>query len=230
MPGLAPQRNARRGALLAAGVFLWACSPGGDVPAATTPVHARLPTGDVYQSTALGFSIAKPPGWVFRPETSLPVDAERSDDRARLWALLVNPARTPVITLAAPGAGRSGPLARVRAVPIRAEDSPSAVEIQTKMAPEQFIDGTLNSPWRQQDLVVAEAPTPLQVSGHDAARIVLHYSLRDDDGETRAVEERIVHLRRGMLFFWIEMLSPVPVDPAVVESFDRILASFRVTP
>jgi hypothetical protein len=227
---LSPLARAARATVIACAMCGLACSPADKPVDAPASVHERTLTGDVYRSTTLGVAISKTPEWSFLPETSLPVDGERSDDRDELWEVLDRPAVIPIVTFAAQDAGEDGPLVRLRAIPIRADDSDQAVALMTSLALEKNIRQALNPRAKHLDLTIKDEPAGLEVSGRKAAEMVVTYRRRIDEGSGPAVEERIVHFRRGATFFWLEMLAPAPVDASVAANFDRILASVQIDP
>jgi len=219
-----------RAALVAGALCVLACSPAEKPVDAPPSVHEQLPSGDIYSTTALGFSITKPASWRFLPETSLPTDGERANDREQYWEIVDRPALFPVIAFEAPGAGEDGPRVRVRAIPLRPEDSDQAIQLITSRAPQQYVGFAMAPRHRHLNLTVQEEPAPVEVSGREAGKIVLSYGLRREGDSALPVEERIYFVRRDVLSFWIEMAAPAPMDPSVAEEFDRILESFQIEP
>jgi hypothetical protein len=104
------------------------------------------------------------------------------------------------------------------------------VQLLTSLAPHNFILQALNPRAKHLDVVVKEEPVPLEVSGHKAGEMVVRYRRHAGEGSGPPLEERIVHVRRGAVFFWLEMLAPAPVDAGVAVDFDRILASLQIDP
>jgi hypothetical protein len=227
---LSPLARVGQASVIACAICGLACSPPDKPFDAPASQHAKSLTGDVYTSTTLGLALSKPQDWRFLPETSLPTDGERSDDHLELWEILDRPALIPIVTFAADGSGEDGPLVRLRAVPLGRGDSDQAKQLMKSLAVGKVIYQALNPRTKHLDLVIKDDSTPLEISGHDAAEMVVTYRRRIGEGSGPALEERIVLLRRGVVFFWLEMLAPAPVDPDVAANFDRVLASLQVDP
>jgi hypothetical protein len=194
-----------------------------------------------YESQTLGFGISKPDDWVFLPISSLPIDgAARVHTREELWEVLRRPGLTPLVAMARrperhpvadPGAN---PSVRVYARPLRPPDpeSNSGVfgAIMGGTPPEKTI--MANASWRgnNPDFELLEEPRPLPLSGHDAATVLMSYTLPSDEGPGRPVAERLWFVRRGPIYWYVEQVGPDPLPVELAEQFEAIMATVRLDP
>jgi hypothetical protein len=227
---LSLQRTRRAGiaaVALAAGAWL-ACS-GEGTQAGGTP---DLVDGDTWRSRALGMSVEKPPGWEFRPGSSLKEDPPRTDDLERLWEILEKPALTPLVTVARSGAGGDGVVPRVNlhVIPMRPGESPWVLERWAAVGPVAMLNTNIGIRRKWPAYEEIEPPGPATISGMDAATVKISYEPEAGEDAGRPVVERRWHVRRGALFFYFEALGPKPLPPEIERGFEQIVASVKLDP